>query len=307
MLYGYSHYEYDMTMNEIMSNNSLAILDAMRNGAVVRQRLQWIEDRLWWVGGLNRSDLVLRFGISAPQATNDLSLYQRLAPANIKYDSQKKLYICGDLFAPLFAKDHEFWLQESNSEIADLQTIQLVSVTSLKRGIDPELVQLIARASRNKTPLRIIYQSMKAPEPMDRIISPHAIVATEVRWHIRAWDEKSQTFCDLVPSRIISAIPYQSVSWIPQEQDLEWNRMINIVLIPSRKMSENNRKITERDYQMQQGRKVLTVRACLVYYQLSALYLVDAVRNNHGQPEERDFGLAVENWKELQPLVMDIR
>ena len=211
-------------MNENMSNNSLAILNAMRNGAVVRQRLQWIEDRLWWVGGLNRSDLVLRFGISPPQATNDFSLYQRLAPANIKYDSQKKLYICGDKFVPLFAKDHELWLQASNSEVADLQTIQLVGVTSLKRGIDPTLVQLIARASRNKTPLRIIYQSMKMVEPMERIIS-----------------------------------------------------------------------------------RVLKVRACLVYYQLSALYLVDAVRNNAGQPEERDFGIAVGNWKELQPLVMEMR
>ncbi len=294
-------------MNENMSNNSLAILCAMRNGAVVRQRLQWIENRLWWVGGLNRSDLVLRFGISPPQATNDFSLYQRLAPANIKYDSQKKLYICGDKFVPLFLKDHELWLQESNSEVTDLRTIQLVGVTSLKRGIDPTLVQLIARASHNKTPLRILYQSMKTVEPIERIISPHSIVATEVRWHIRAWDEKFQSFLDLIPSRIINAIPDSSVRWVSQDQDVEWNRMVNIVLIPSRKLSENHRKITERDYQMHQGCRVLNVRACLVYYQLSALYLVDAVRNNEGQPEERDFGIAVENWKELQPLVMEMR
>ena len=112
----------------------------------------------------------------------------------------------------------------SNLEAADLQTIQLVGVTSLKRGIDPTLVQLIARASRNKTPLRIIYQSMKMVEPMERIISPHSIVATEVRWHIRAWDEIFQTFLDLVPSRIINATPDSSVRWVPQEQDVEWNK-----------------------------------------------------------------------------------
>ena len=55
-----------MAMSEAMSNNPLAILDSMRNGTVVRQRLQWMEDRLWWVGALNRNDLVLRFGISPP-------------------------------------------------------------------------------------------------------------------------------------------------------------------------------------------------------------------------------------------------
>lgn len=78
-----------MAMSEAMSNNPLAILDSMRNGTVVHQRLQWMEDRLWWVGALNRNDLVLRFGISPPQATNDFSLYQNLAPANIKYDPRR--------------------------------------------------------------------------------------------------------------------------------------------------------------------------------------------------------------------------
>lgn len=289
-----------------MSNNPLSILDSMRNGAVVRQRLQWMDDRLWWVGTLNRSDLVHRFGISPPQATNDFSLYQNLASANIKYDPKRKLYVCGDNFVPLFPKDHEKWLKESATEDRALQTIQLVSVTSLKRSICPAVVQLISRAALNKTPLRILYQSMKLTEPEERIVCPHAIVETEVRWHIRAWDEKRHTFLDLVPSRIIKAIPDPSVAWVPQEQDEQWNRMVDIILIPSRKLSENQRRIAEGDYQMTQGRRILQVRACIVYYQLSAMYLVDAIRYHEGQPEERDFGIAVENWKELQPLVMEM-
>lgn len=293
-------------MIEVVANNHLAILDSMRNGAVVRQRMHWMDDRLWWVGALNRSDLVHRFGISHPQATNDFSLYQNLAPANIKYDPKRKLYVCGDGFVPLFPKNHEQWLKECAAEDEALQTIQLVSVTSLKRGIDPAMVQLISRAARNKTPLRIHYQSMKLAQPEERIVSPHAIVETEVRWHIRAWDEKRKAFLDLVPSRIITATPDLSVAWVSQEQDEQWRRMVDIILIPSRKLSENQRRIAECDYQMTHGRRVLQVRACIVYYQLSALYLVDAVRYHEGQPEERDFGIAVENWKELQPLVMDM-
>lgn len=187
-----------------------------------------------------------------------------------------------------------------------LQTIQLVEVTSLKRGIDPAVVQLISRAARNRTPLRVLYQSMKLTEPEERIISPHAIVETEVRWHVRAWDEKRQAFLDLVPSRIIKAIPDPSLPWVPQEQDEQWNRMVDIILIPSRKLSENQCWIAGRDYQMTEGRRIVRVRACIVYYQLSAMYLVDAVRYHEGQPKERDFGIAVENWKELQPFVMDV-
>lgn len=289
-----------------MSNNPLVILDSMRNGAVVRQRLQWMDDRLWWVGTLNRTDLVLRFGISPPQATNDFSLYQELAPANIKYDPRRKLYVCGDDFAPLFPKNHELWLKEGVVEDGTLQIIEFVEVTSLKRGIDPAVMQLIFRAVRNKTPLRILYQSMKSIEPEERLVSPHSIVETDVRWHVRAWDEKRQTFLDLVPSRIIHAIPDLSVTWVPKERDEQWNQMVDIILIPSRKLSENQRRIAERDYQMTQGRRILQTRACIVYYQLSAMYLVDSVRYFEGQPKERDFGVAVENWKDLQPFVMDL-
>lgn len=293
-------------MNEGMSNSPLDILDSMRNGAVVRLRLQWMENRLWWVGELNRSDLVMRFGISPPQATNDFALYQKLAPTNIRYDAKKKLYVCGEVFAPLFPKDHERWLKDSAAEDSSLKSIQMVGVTLLKRGIDPVLVQIISKAARSRVPLRIIYQSMKADDPEERIVSPHAIVETEVRWHVRAWDEKRQTFLDLVPSRIIKATPELAATWVPQERDEEWNRIVEIILIPSSKFSENQRRIAEGDYHMTGGRRILHVRACMAYYQLSAMYLVDAVRYHEGQPDERDFGVAVENWKELQPLVMEM-
>lgn len=293
-------------MNDAMSNSPLNALDSMRNGAVVRLRLQWMENRLWWVGDLNRSDLVLRFGISLPQATNDFALYQKLAPANVRYDAKKKLYVCGEEFKPLFPKDHELWLKESAAEDEPLKNIQMVGVTSLKRRIDPGLVRIISRAFRSRVPLRILYQSMKTDTPEERIVSPHAIVETEVRWHVRAWDEKRQAFLDLVPSRILKATPDPSVTWVPKERDQEWNRMVEIILIPSRKLSENQRRIAEEDYQMTEGRLILQVRACMAYYQLSAMYLVDAVRFHEGQPKERDFGIAVENWKELQPLVMEM-
>lgn len=289
-----------------MSNNPLEILDSIRNGAVVRQRLQWIEDRLWWVGELNRSDLVLRFGISPPQATNDFSLYQKLAHENLRYDPRKKLYVAGDGFVPLFPKDYELWLKANATEDSTLKSVDMVGVTSLKRGIDPVLVRSISMAARNHIPLRIVYQSMKASNPEERVVSPHAIVETEVRWHVRAWDEERQAFLDLVPSRIIKVSPDPTSTWVPQELDEEWNRTVEIILVPSVKLSESQRRIAESDYHMTNGRRVLQVRACIAYYQLSAMYLVDAVRYHEGQPQERDFGIAVENWKALQPLVMEM-
>src|SRR5260370_39029196 len=68
----------------------------------VEQRLQFIEFRLFWEGGLNRSDITDYFGVSVPQASKDLSQYQALAPENIVYDRSEKRYFAAERFKPLF-------------------------------------------------------------------------------------------------------------------------------------------------------------------------------------------------------------
>ena len=58
----------------------------------VERRLEFIEFRLFWEGGVNRADLIDAFGISVPQASKDLSLYQERAPGNVVYDKSAKRY-----------------------------------------------------------------------------------------------------------------------------------------------------------------------------------------------------------------------
>lgn len=47
------------------------------------RRLAFIEMRTQYEGRINRGDLVKFFGISTPQASADLSIYQKKAPANL--------------------------------------------------------------------------------------------------------------------------------------------------------------------------------------------------------------------------------
>ena len=42
----------------------------------VERRLEFIEFRLFWEGGVNRSDIIDTFDVSVPQASKDLTLYQ---------------------------------------------------------------------------------------------------------------------------------------------------------------------------------------------------------------------------------------
>lgn len=59
----------------------------------VERRLEFIEFRLFWEGGVNRSDIIDTFDVSVPQASKDLTLYQERAPHNALYDKSARRYV----------------------------------------------------------------------------------------------------------------------------------------------------------------------------------------------------------------------
>src|ERR1700722_13797818 len=70
----------------------------------VEKRLEFIEFRLFWEGGINRVDIMEQFGVSVPQASKDLSLYEEKAPGNLQYDRRQKRYFAALGFRPFFLK-----------------------------------------------------------------------------------------------------------------------------------------------------------------------------------------------------------
>src|SRR5712672_322529 len=90
----------------------------------VERRLEFIEFRLFWEGGVNRSDIVDEFGVSVPQASKDLSLYQEQAPDNIRYDRSLKRYFASDRFVPKFITlDADLYLSQLTSARTTTETI----------------------------------------------------------------------------------------------------------------------------------------------------------------------------------------
>jgi hypothetical protein len=64
----------------------------------VVQRLRLIDVLLDQQNCVNRSVLVEYFGISIPQASVDISKYNKIAPGNMKYDLTDKCYRRGSSF-----------------------------------------------------------------------------------------------------------------------------------------------------------------------------------------------------------------
>src|SRR6266446_5766190 len=51
----------------------------------VERRLVFIEERLFWLGEVNRTDLVRRFGVSMSQASGDIGRYLALDPPGLSF------------------------------------------------------------------------------------------------------------------------------------------------------------------------------------------------------------------------------
>ena len=58
----------------------------------------------YWEGGINRADIMEQFGVSVPQASKDLSLYEEKAPGNLVYDKSEKRYCASENFRNVFLK-----------------------------------------------------------------------------------------------------------------------------------------------------------------------------------------------------------
>lgn len=57
-----------------------------------QHRQDWIEDTLTVFGFINRDHLVRKFGVSVPQASKDLQVFQRLNPGAMSYNLTTKRY-----------------------------------------------------------------------------------------------------------------------------------------------------------------------------------------------------------------------
>jgi hypothetical protein len=57
------------------------------------QRQLWIAEMLHIYGFINREHLQRKFGISQPQASDDLQTFLRNHPGKVRYDLRQKCYV----------------------------------------------------------------------------------------------------------------------------------------------------------------------------------------------------------------------
>lgn len=247
-------------------------------------RYRMIEIIALWEGRLNTNHLIQSFGIGRQQASKDINTYLvDVAPGNLIYDKQLKGYKPSDSFVPKLTSGHADEYLHILSRSADMAVTfadlnmgfeNTTMVRPVTRNISPEILRPLVQAIREKKRVDICYTSLKDGECSGRIISPHTLVCTPLRWHVRAYCEHAGGFRDFVLSRIHGIPDINEQATYDKHADELWSTKVNVDIVPDPRLNEQQKKVIEKDYAMSDGVLSIATNASLIRYVLDA-YSID--------------------------------
>lgn len=237
-----------------------------------RERLAFIEFRLWFLGDVGRPDLIDRFGIAPAVATRDLAAYRELAPENIDFDGSRKLYIPTAVFNPVFEHEPDRVLSALSrgfgEGIGKASTGFLACEFPLRLNQPPlATLAIITSAIHQHRAIRLVYHSLNFGASK-RDVVPFALVDSGLRWHVRVFDRKSQEFRDMVITRMERPVLIDGDVQAHEQAvaDHQWTHRVKLELVPH--PDQPRPEIVARDFGMKGGSLTLNVRAAIAGYVL---------------------------------------
>lgn len=273
-----------------------------------RQRLQYIEIMAWYAGVVARSDVARAFGLSDPAATKDLKLYGDLAPGNLQYSHAVFGFVPAPGFAPLFADLSPAVVlpaMAANLAVTNgpygatrVYGLPTAALPLPARLPGRETLAQLTRAIRARRKLRVIYRSLTGSPAEARVLEPHTLVDTGLRWHVRAYSESSGDFRDFVLSRIVEAKLLDAPAESAEEYDEDWVEWVKLELAPHPGLDADRRASLLIDYGATEGILEMKVRRALLGYTLQRLG-VDSTAGHTLNPHA--WQLVLVNRDEIEP------
>lgn len=255
---------------------------------VQRERLSYLELRVFFTGELRRADIENRFGVKPAAASRDISLYREIAPENLDYDLTSRCYVVAKSFTPVFEHRPDrvlSWLSHGFGDGLDLGLKTQTPFDGPKQLLDLDLATLAAltRAICARKAVKMHYVSVSSGYKQ-RTVVPVALADNGLRWHVRAYDRSKNQFADFVLPRI-SQVALLDGDVKEHEQlaaDDQWMRMVELQLVPHPQMKWP--QAAELDYGMTGGLLRIKTRAAMAGYVLQR-WSVDASPDHHLDPE----------------------
>lgn len=270
-------------------------------------RYRLIETVVWWEGRLTTGHLIQSFGISRQQASKDINTYiTEHAPKNLTYDKQLKGYVPSKHFKPLFIDDsasaYLHLLNQTHSRAPHVEGLALAYAHTMvlevpDRTIRPEILRPLLKACRHSEVIEVEYVSLANPNPETRLIAPHTLVYTGMRWHVRAYCEKNREYRDFVLSRLRGLPEFERKTENLISADEDWNTEVDVVIEPDSRLKPEQRAIIEVDFGMKEGVLVIPTRRALVKYVLQR-FQIDPKKLD---PKAAAQQIVVKNLDDLKP------
>lgn len=256
-------------MTQHNATPAIAALDSLSQPQ--RERLAYIEFRLYFLGEVGRADLMKRFGVAPAGATRDFALYKDLFPDNISFNNVSKIYVIQESFTPAFEHVLERVLTALSQGFGDgvnpvAGPLIPCEVPNALNRPQIGILAPISRAIHLGKAVRLRYFSHTSGAS-EREIVPFALATDGLRWHARAFDRKSQEFRDFVISRMSKPIVITDCAIEKHEtptNDIQWNRIVELELVPH--PDREHPEIAIRDFEMRDGVLHLKLRAAMAGY-----------------------------------------
>ena len=257
----------------IISQNNKNTNEIEKLSFAQKQRLSFIDFTLLFKGSINRKELTEKFEMGLANATRDLTLYKELAPQNIDFNAQDRSYLQSKNFKPLFSYDSKQTLAKLSHKISDgfdgVMEVAFPVDAPLQLNVpDIFIVAKIVQAVLKGKAISIIYTSLSSGSKAREIV-PHTIIDNGLRWHVRGYDRKTNSFRDFVITRIskVTLVDKPLEEFETAIEDNQWMRKMDLHIVPHPTNVQYPQAI-ELDYGMEKGMLQLTVRAALVGYLL---------------------------------------
>lgn len=244
-------------------------------------RYRFIEVIALWEGRLTTRHLVETFGIGRQQASKDINVYNReVGPGNLVYNKYLKGYEPSETFTPQVTRGlSEEYLQllANRSELHRTFSSMVLPIGQTEvlepptRPVSPDVLRPLLTAARENQRIEVDYVSVNNPDREGRIIAPHTLVWTGLRWHVRGWCEKNRGFRDFVLSRFRGVPELLGGASHTVADDKDWNLFVTLMLAPDNRLSPAQQEVIAVDHGMIDGHLAITLRARLIPYLLQLL------------------------------------
>ncbi|KLV04992.1 hypothetical protein ABT56_13155 [Photobacterium aquae] len=257
---------------------------------LIDSRMDFIEQLLLLKGWFTRSDLMCRFDIKEAAATREIAKYRNIngSENNLFFNNSLRRYeIIDDTFSPIFKKEITTILSNlKNKNISNIVGFDSVGIDVFPRLSEPKLdvIAPISRAIINKKVIKISYFSVDNGSSI-KTIAPHSIFDSGLKLYIRCYCFKYEKFLELALDRVVefSGIHGDAQREFQKGADSDWNRFIDLQIIPHPKVSHP--ETIKYELGFNSDIKVVSVRSSLAQYWLQR-WSVDCSKNhnlNHKQ------------------------